>query len=38
VKGKGVLAVAGGAIYVADGTKIEQGGGFQAFATPSKRP
>jgi hypothetical protein len=37
VKGNCVLAVASGAIYVANGTKIDQGGAFQAFATPSRR-
>jgi hypothetical protein len=35
VKGTGFLAMAGGAIYVAKHTKIDQRGAFQAFATPS---
>jgi hypothetical protein len=35
VKGNFFLAAAGGAIYVADGTKIDQGGAFRAVATPS---
>ena len=35
LKGNGVLAAAGGAISVAKCTKIDQGGAFQAFATPS---
>jgi hypothetical protein len=35
VKGNFFLAAAGGAISVAKRTKIEQGGAFQAFATPS---
>jgi hypothetical protein len=35
VKGNGVLAVASGAIYVAEVTKVEQGGAFQAIATRS---
>jgi hypothetical protein len=37
VKGNCVLAAAGGAISVAKRTKIDQGGAFQAFATPSWR-
>jgi hypothetical protein len=37
VKGNGFLAAAGGAISVAKVTKIDQGGAFQAFATPSTR-
>jgi hypothetical protein len=37
VKGNCFLAAASGAISVADGTKIDQGGAFQAFATPSRR-
>jgi hypothetical protein len=35
VKGNCFLVAAGGAISVANGTKIDQGGAFQAFATPS---
>jgi hypothetical protein len=35
VKGNYVLAAASGAISVAKGTKIDQGGAFQAFTTPS---
>src|SRR4249920_760625 len=35
LKGNRVLAAAGGAISVAKCTKIDQGGAFQAFATPS---
>jgi hypothetical protein len=35
LKGNGILAVAGGAVSVAKCTKIDQGGAFQAFATPS---
>jgi len=35
VKGNGVLAVASGAVYVAESTKIEQGGAFRAVATRS---
>ena len=35
VKGNCFLVAAGDAISVADGTKIDQGGAFQAFATPS---
>jgi hypothetical protein len=35
VKGNCFLVAAGGAISVADGTKIDQGGAFRAFATPS---
>jgi hypothetical protein len=35
VKGNFFLVAAGSAISVADGTKIDQGGAFQAFATPS---
>src|SRR5437588_5031433 len=37
VKGNYFLATAGGAISVATRTKIDQGGAFQAFATPSRR-
>jgi hypothetical protein len=37
VKGNCVLAVASSAISVVDGTKIDQGGAFQAFAAPSRR-
>jgi hypothetical protein len=37
LKGNGFLVAAGGAISVADCTKIDQGGAFQAFATPSTR-
>jgi hypothetical protein len=37
VKGNCILAAATGAISVAKGTKIDQGGAFQAFATPSRR-
>ena len=37
MKGNGVLAVASGAVYVAESTKIEQGGAFRAFATRSSR-
>src|SRR2546425_13372283 len=35
LKGNGVLATAGGAISIAKCTKIDQGGAFRAFATPS---
>jgi hypothetical protein len=35
VKGNCFLVAAGGAISVADGTKVDQGGAFQAFATAS---
>ena len=35
VKGNCFLVAAGGANYVAKGTKIEQGGAFRAFATRS---
>ena len=35
VKGNCFLAAAGGAISVAERTKKDQGGAFQAFATPS---
>jgi hypothetical protein len=35
VKGNCFLVAAGGAISVADGTKIDQGGAFRAVATPS---
>jgi hypothetical protein len=35
VKGNCFLVAAGGAISVVDGTKIDQGGAFRAFATPS---
>jgi hypothetical protein len=35
LKGNGVLATAGGAISVAECTKIDQGGAFRALATPS---
>jgi hypothetical protein len=37
LKGNGFLAMAGGAIFVAARTKIDQDGAFQAFATPSTR-
>jgi hypothetical protein len=37
VKGNCFLAAAGGAIYVAVGTKIDQGGAFRAFAKSSRR-
>jgi hypothetical protein len=37
VKGNCVLAMAGSAISVVECTKIDQGGAFQAFATPSTR-
>jgi hypothetical protein len=37
LKGNGFLAVAGGAIFVAARIRIDQGGAFQAFATPSRR-
>jgi hypothetical protein len=35
LKGNGFLAVASSATYVAACTKIDQGGAFRAFATPS---
>jgi hypothetical protein len=35
VKGNFFLAAAGGVISVAKRTKIDQGGAFRAFATPS---
>ncbi|MFG3595921.1 hypothetical protein [Bradyrhizobium sp. RDI18] len=37
VKGNGFLAAAGGAISVAARIRIDQGGAFQAIATPSRR-
>jgi len=37
VKGNCFLTAAGGAISVAKPTKIDQGGAFQAFATPSRK-
>ena len=37
VKGNCILAAASGTISVAECTKIDQDGAFQAFATPSRR-